>query len=146
MPDATSRAIFRGLVERIGGVDAAAATIEARLGACSKGTVSKMCGGQIGVTVEAMRALEDGIGSFPLTTHLFERIGRVGTVDHCLRTLAAQSALESGEAHAAIFRALSHLSEDPETLTPKERATCIKEAREAAEVWASIVQILERGA
>ncbi|QDC11261.1 hypothetical protein FHY55_19380 [Oceanicola sp. D3] len=138
-----SRAIFRGLVERIGGVDAAAATIEARLGACSKGTVSKMCAGHIGVTVEAMRALEDGLGAFPLTTHLFERVGRIGVTTGCLHTLAAQSSIEAGEVHAAIIRAFSHASADPNDLTPTERAEVMKELREAIDVMQQMLTIVE---
>jgi hypothetical protein len=143
MVDQVTRGIFDGLVRRAGGVDAVAAVLEARYGVGNKGTVSKMCSGVIGVTVDAAVALEDFVGAFPITNRLFERTGREGVRSGCLKDLAAQSTIASGQAHAALIRAFSSLSADPENLTPKERAEVIAEMRAARQVLTDIINAAE---
>ena len=143
MADPVTRSIFDGLVRRSGGVDAAAHILEARWGKGNRGTVSKMCTGQIGVTVDAAMALEDSLGAFPITNRLFERTGREGVRKGCLQTLAAQSTVASGQAHAALIRAFSHLSEDPDRLTDAERAEVISEMRAARQVLTDIIKAAE---
>lgn len=143
MADPVTRGIFDGLVRRSGGVEAVAAVLEARYGVGSKGTVSKMCSGQIGVTLDAAVAVEDFVGAFPLTNRMFERIGREGVQAGCLQVLAAMSTVLSGQAHAALIRAFSHLSDDPDRLTAKERAEVIAEVRAARQVLTDIIDTAE---
>lgn len=143
MADPVTRGIFDGLVRRAGGVEAVAAVLEARYGRGCKGTISKMCSGQIGVTVDAAVAVEDFVGAFPLTNRMFERTGREGVRVGCLQSLAAKSTVASGQAHAALIRAFSHLSDDPERLTPEERAEIIAEMRAARQVLTDIIDAAE---
>lgn len=145
MIDPVTRGIFDGLVRRAGGVDAVAAVLGARYGVGYKGTVSKMCSGQIGVTIDAAIAVEDFVGARPLSNRMYERdhVGRSGGVEQCLRALAAQSAMASGQAHAAVFRAFSHQSDDPDQLTPQERAEVIAEMRTARQVLTDIINTAE---
>ncbi|HCO91082.1 MAG TPA: hypothetical protein DIT40_08930 [Alphaproteobacteria bacterium] len=143
MSDHVFRAIFDGLVRRAGGADAAAAILEARYGRGWKGTVSKMCSGQIGVTLDAAIAIEDAVGAFPLTNRMFERTGREGVRRGCFKELAAGSTVASGQAHSALIRAFSHLSEDPDRLTEAERAEVIASAREARQFLTDIINAAE---
>lgn len=135
--------MFDALVRRVGGVDAAAAVLEARYGTGHKGTVSKMCSGAIGVTVDAVVALEDCLGAFPMTTMLFERIGREGIRSGDLKDLAARSTVASGQAHAVLIRAFSHLSDGGERITDSERAEVVAEMRAAREVFDQIIASAE---
>ncbi|SFQ52237.1 hypothetical protein [Donghicola eburneus] len=143
MADPVTRGIFDGLVRRAGGVEAVAAVLEARYGVGCKGTVSKMCSGQIGVTVDAAIAVEDFVGAFPLTNRMFERTGREGVRAGCLKELAAQSTLASGQAHSALIRAFSHLSPGGEALTAEERAEVIAHMRAARQVLTDIIDAAE---
>ncbi|KPU83766.1 hypothetical protein JI58_07595 [Marinosulfonomonas sp. PRT-SC04] len=143
MVDPVVRGIFDGLVRRAGGVEAVAAVLEARYGVGHKGTVSKMCSGQIGVTIDAAVALEDFVGAFPLTNRMFERTGREGVQAGCLKSLAAQSTVASGQAHAALISAYSHLSDNPDRLTPDERAEVIATSRAARKVLTDIIDAAE---
>lgn len=146
MADPVWRGIFDGLVRRAGGPDVVAAVLEARYGKGYKGTVSKMCSGQIGVTYDAGVAVEDFVGAFPLTNRQFERTGREGVREGCLQTLAANSTVASGQAHATLIRAFSHLSDDPNRLTPEERAEVIAEMRAARQVLTDIIDAAEAAA
>ncbi|XAT57866.1 hypothetical protein GN241_11140 [Rhodobacteraceae bacterium IMCC1335] len=143
MADPVTRGIFDSLVRRSGGVEAVAAVLEARYGVGFKGTVSKMCSGQIGVTVDAAVAVEDFVGAFPLTNRMFERTGREGVRVGCLQSLAAISTVASGQAHAALIRAFSHLSDDPEKMTAKERTDVIAEMRAARQALTDIIDVAE---
>ncbi|PIE15157.1 MAG: hypothetical protein CSA68_07345 [Rhodobacterales bacterium] len=102
-----------------------------------------MCSGQIGVTIDAAIAVEDFVGAFPITNRMFERTEREGVRIDCLRSLAAKSTVASGRAHAALIRAFSHLSADPECLTPEERAEVIAEMRAARQVLTDIIDAAE---
>lgn len=143
MPDPVKRAIFDNLVRRLGGVDAAAAVLESRYGSGWKGTISKMCSGAIGVSMDAAEAIEDAVGAFPLTNRLFERTGREGVRRGCFKDLAALSTMASGEAHSALIRAFSHMSEDPDRLTAAERAEVIAHFRHARQVLTDIINAAE---
>jgi alkyl hydroperoxide reductase subunit AhpF len=143
MIDPVTRGIFDALVRRAGGVEAAAAVLEARWGVGYKGTVSKMCSGLIGVTVDAAVAIEDFVGAFPITNRLFERTGREGVRQGDLQALAAQSTVASAEAHAALIRAFSSLSRDPARLTKDERAEVIASMRAARQVVTDIIEAAE---
>lgn len=55
--------LMAGLIARVGGVDAAAATIEARLGhGVSKGSITKRQAGQLDWSLLEIMALEDAVG------------------------------------------------------------------------------------
>lgn len=143
MFDVVWTSIFDGLVRRFGGVDAVSALLEARYGQFSKGTVSKMCTGQARVTIDAVVALEDALGAFPITNRLFERTGREGVRHGNLQELAARSTVASGQAHSVLIRAFSHLSDDPESLTDAERAEVIAQMRAARQVLTDIIDAAE---
>lgn len=114
--------LFRGLVARVGGVEAAAAILEEAYGAASKGTVSKMTSGQAQVTLAAAQALEDALGIYPITVRLFERIAARPGKAQDLRTMAARLAQDSGCTVSSLVMAFSGSSPDPERLTEDERA------------------------
>jgi len=121
--------LFRGLVARLGGVDAATAILEEAYGAASKGTVSKMTSGQAQVTLAAAQALEDALGVYPITVRLFERISaRPGSVPD-LRAMTARLAQDSGCAVSSLVMAFSGASVDPDRLTEDERADVNARAR-----------------
>ncbi len=121
--------LFRGLVARLGGVEAATAILEEAYGAASKGTVSKMTSGQAQVTLAAAQALEDALGVYPITVRLFERISaRPGSVAD-LRAMTARLAQDSGCAVSSLVMAFSGASVDPNRLTESERADVNARAR-----------------
>lgn len=144
MADDLTRAMFDGLVRRAGGVDAVAAVMEARFGTGHKGTVSKMCAGQIGVTVAAVEAVEDFVGAYPITQRLFRRLASERQARGCLRELAAESAMAAGVAHAALIRAVSEAGEGGPEVTPAEAAAIAATMRELAETAGRIVVEAER--
>lgn len=137
--------IFRGLVERAGGVDAAAAILEEAYGAASKGTVSRMTSGHAAVTVAAVRALEDTLGVYPITIRLFERInaGASGPCD--LRAMAARLSQGSGETVSSLVLAFSDVSPDPSQLTDEERAEVNAQARELRDICDNVIAATEGG-
>lgn len=144
MPNSNvTRGLFEGLVHRAGGVEAVAALLEARYGKGCKGTVSKMCSGQIGVTVDAAIAVEDFVRAYPITNRMFERTSDVEDPAHCLRQLAADSMLASGAAHASLTRAYSATSKNPDGLSPEERVEVIANARAARQQLTDIIDAAE---
>lgn len=122
MSDVVIRGIFRGLVQRIGGVEAAAAVIEAHAGVGHKGTVSKMCGGQLGVTISAAIALEGALGEYPLTEYLAAQRASGIDVPASLSSMAAQSALLAGQMQSALMLALADDGEGGAGVTKHEAA------------------------
>lgn len=138
-----TRGLFEGLVYRAGGVEAVAALLETRYGKGCKGTVSKMCSGQIGVTVDAAIAVEDFVQAYPITNRMFERKADADDPEYCLRQLAADSMLASGQAHASLTRAYSGASLDPSGLTADERVEVIANARAARQQWTDIIEAAE---
>ena len=138
--------LFRGLVDRAGGVEAAAAILEEAYGACSKGTLSKMASGQARITVDAVRALEDSVGAFPITRRLFERIEAAPGRTACdLRALAARLSRGSGETVAALVMGFSDVSPDPQDLTAQERAEVNALARELRTACEAVIAETEYG-
>lgn len=82
------------LIERAGGLDAAAAAIGARLGSeCSKGTISKRMSGQLDWPLVEVMALEDAVG------------------DPCVRRWLARSLPEAGHA-ASLTQGVADLSRE----------------------------------
>ena len=116
--------MFAALVARAGGVDAVAAVLEARFGTGHKGTVSKMCAGHIGVTVDAVAAVEDFVGDAPVTRRMFERLGSVACARGDLAALATQACMAAGVAQAAMIGALAD-----GVMTPEEAARVAGEMR-----------------
>ncbi|MFY0619306.1 hypothetical protein [Shimia sp.] len=138
-----TRGLFESLVHRAGGVECVAALLEARYGKGCKGTVSKMCSGQIGVTVDAAIAVEDFVRAYPITNRMFERKADAEDPELCLRQLAADSMLASGQAHSSLTRAFSSASVDPNGLTSEERVEVIANARAARQQWTDIIEAAE---
>lgn len=128
MADPVIRGLFHALVQRAGGVDAVAAVLEARYGVGHKGTVSKMCAGAIGVTVEAAQAVEDFVGAYPITGRMFARQRDEAVSAGSICDLTEQSTLAAGAAHASLVRALSHRSAGGCSVTALEAAEIIVKA------------------
>lgn len=141
MSDAVTRGLFQALVARAGGVEPVAAVLEARFGTGHKGTVSKMAAGHIGVTVDAVVALEDFVGAAPITLRMFERLGRGDGPAASLRDLAMQAAVATGTAQAALVGALSD-----GVVTPAEAADVAARMRQLKEMIGDIVMLAERAA
>ena len=96
------RAFMAGLVERAGGVDAAAALIGARLGAeVSKGSISKRLHGQLSWPLEEIMALEDAVGD-PCVRRWLARSLPEDEVARSLMEGLAEVARETGEALGAV--------------------------------------------
>ncbi len=144
MVDLVFRGIFQGLVRQVGGVEAAAAIIGARAcGAGHKGTVSKMCSGSIGVTVEAAAALEEAAGCYPVTEYLTARRGDGIAAGGSFSDLAAQTALAAGVTHSALVRAMGPASAGGITITAAEAAGIIASASTLADAVGAIVRQAE---
>lgn len=149
MADIVTCKIFEGLVKRFGGVEAVASLLEARYGAGSKGTVSKMCAGQLAVTVDAAIAVEDALQCYPITDRLSDRpesSSRFPVRVATLPELAAESILETSEAVGVILKAFSPSSADPTCLTDEERGSALKELGEARAVLDQMIKTIEAGA
>lgn len=121
-------AAARALVHRLGCLDAAAETINAALGVSrAKGTISQRMNGQADWPVIDVMALENAVGSFPITNMLSRRIDGVDeAVTLPLTVLSGAMSKEAGEAVAA---ALAVLQDD----TPRSRAVAVKEIDEGIE-------------
>ncbi len=143
MSDPIMRGLFDALVRRAGGVDAAAAVLEARLGCGHKGTVSKMCRGIIGVTVDAAMAIEDFVGAYPITGRMFARQSAEAVSGGSICDLTAQSAIAAGAAHAVLIRALSDASAGGSDVTAAEAAVIIREASAMRDLAGRIVAAAE---
>ena len=131
--DPVIRGLFRALVARVGGMDAAAAVLAARYGAASKGSVSKMCAGSLGVTIEAVLALEDAIGEAPVTHYLSDRLGS-GALPLSVASITqmtVHAALAAAGAQMALARALDEAGDGGIEVTP----------REVAEIGAAMAQL-----
>lgn len=128
MPDLIIRGLFDALVKRAGGVDVVAAVLEARYGHGHKGTVSKMCAGQIGVTVEAVEALEDFVGFYPITARMFSRQNTEAASGGSICDLTAQSAVAAGMAHSVLVRALSSGGDGGGAITGAEAVDIVVQA------------------
>lgn len=122
--DLILRGLFRSLVARIGGVDAAAAFMGARCGGGSKGHVSKMCAGHAGITVEAVIALEDAVGEMPVTHWLALRSSHQGLPmsGRSVVEMTGHAAMACGAAQTALARALDDQGPGGAAMTGAERA------------------------
>lgn len=97
------RAFMVGLVQRAGGVDAAAALIGARLGSdVSKGSVSKRLAGHLDWPLIEIMALEDAVGDACVRRWL-ARSAPEAVAGKCLLQGVADSAREHGEAVGAVM-------------------------------------------
>lgn len=144
MADAMITGLFRSLVARAGGVDAAAAAVEARWGCGHKGTISKMITGQLAVTVEAIVALEDFTGGHPVTDWMAARSLSAGAAAMpALAETAAEVAVASGGAHAAIVRALAASGPGGAAVTAAERADILARWREVRTFADQIIAVTE---
>lgn len=144
MSDAVTRGMFDALVRRAGGVDAVAAVMESRYGHGSKGTISKMCHGQAGITRDAIIAVEDFVGAWPITTRDYERIARERVAAGDIRDLAAQSALAAGVAHAALIRAMTESSDGGDAITRAEAVAIIAAVQDMRALADQIMALAEK--
>ena len=95
-------AFMGSLVERAGGVDAAAAIISARLGhEVSKGSISKRLHGQLGWPFEEIIALEDALGDHSASLWRARGLPEIAEGRSLLEDLA-DVARETGEALGAV--------------------------------------------
>jgi len=129
-------AFMVGLVNRAGGVDAAAALIGASTGRDpSKGTISKRLAGELSWPIEEVWAPEDAVGDRCVTRwrarNLPEERER-----HGLMQLLPDVARESGEAVSAVMGLMSGAV---------DRATARKEVAEARRALAALDHRLEDG-
>jgi hypothetical protein len=133
------RIAARALVQRLGCLDAAAATISARFGgATSKGTLSKKMSGALDFTVQDVIALEDAVGSFPITEALVRRLSKETIVRGCLFEEGAALAKEAGEAISAMMTAAN-------TASVGDRARAVAELAEAGAKIDACIALLEQG-
>lgn len=120
------RVSMKAILDRLGCYDAAAATINARFGGASKGTISKKVSGVLDWTVADVLALEDATGQYPVTRFLARRLETRGPLGPGLMVQSGVIARESGEAVSAILAA-------EQSSDAGERAEALKEIDEAIE-------------
>ena len=97
---------MRALVGRLGCLDAAAETLNARWGGGhSKGTLSRKLNGSLDWTVKDVAGLEDALGQFPVTRLLERRRVQATPATVSILTQAGTISRETGEAIAAILAA-----------------------------------------
>ncbi len=120
------RVTMKALIDRLGCLDAAAETINARWGAgSSKGTLSKKLSGHLAFNVDDVIALEDAIGDYPVTKLLAKRLrNRTNDMAECLITQTGIIAKESGDVVHAVLRA-------EQSACANDAAQAIIEIREA---------------
>ena len=95
------RSFMAGLVERAGGVDAAAALIGARLGAeVSKGSISKRLAGALDWPLVEVMALEDAVGDPCVRRWLARSLPEISE-GQCVMAAAGEAVREHGEAVSA---------------------------------------------
>lgn len=137
----TIRAVCAALVQRFGCLDAAAETINARMGsATTKGTLSRKIAGYLDFTVAEIVALEDAMGAWPVTRILARRSAS-GGAEMAGGTLVGQGGLiakEAGEAVSAIVAA-------DQSADAGDRATAIVEIGEAIDALEAARAHLQKG-
>jgi hypothetical protein len=139
-------AVYAGMVDAFGGVDAVAALMVARCGASSKGTISRMCSGDAGVTVEAMAVLEGALGRYPLSGLIAGRaVAAPARIAESVHVLAAGVSVQAGGAVGAVVRALSDGSDGGAEMTPRERAQAVAEVMAAKAALDALLGALQEG-
>jgi hypothetical protein len=138
MPDRLMiRAFMAGLVERAGGVDAAAALIGARLGAeVSKGSVSKRMAGHLDWPLVEIMALEDAVGDPCVRRWLARSLPEISE-GQSLMQAAADLVREHGEAVSAVMEFASGRG---------SRAEARKELAEAVTAGSRLAALMDQGA
>ena len=114
--------LYAALVTRYGGCDAVAALHEARFGKGSKGTISKMCSGDLNVTVSAAMVLEDALRSYPITGRLASRCDKPMPTNGDICDLTARASTNAAAIVAAVMQARSPASDGGIDITPAEKA------------------------
>ena len=101
------RAFMGNLIEKAGGVDAAAAVIGARLGAdVSKGSISKRQSGQLDWPLVEIVALEDAVGEPCVRRWLARSLPEVVAGQNLMQDVG-RMAVEAGEATSAVMEFVS---------------------------------------
>lgn len=138
MPDerVTLNAHVCALISKVGGVEAAAAVLEARWGRpYSKGTISQKKNGHLDWTVVDVIGLQEAAG-MPSVTGWLVSLDEADDAVDCVTTAIADFARESGEAVAAVLSAR----------TPEQRARAVKELNDVNLAADRITDALEAGA
>lgn len=107
-PRRVTNAAMQALIDgAFGCLDAAAATIAARLGhPVGKGTLSKRLSGQLGWPVDEVVALEDAAGRYPVTQMMARRLRAAGPgAAACIYAASGCVSKEVGEAVSAALSA-----------------------------------------
>lgn len=136
-PNALAAHAFRGLVERVGGVDAAVAVITARRGEpMSKGTISRYCNGENPVSLEAAIMLEDAAGVTPITAMMTARLAD-GEIDG-LEAFARIAEL-NGQLVALFARSMERGGPDDDlSMSPRLAAEVVGPTSELANLLAGL--------
>ena len=122
-------AMMVGMIHRFGGYEAMVALLSARWGvSTSKGTLTKMAGGELEWSLSKVIAVEDALGEYPVTRFLADRM--CASAPSNVQRAVATMAKETGEAMASALG-----SDDP--------AVTLKEAREAVVAAQALVAALE---
>ncbi len=95
------RTMYRRLIDRYGGMDAAAALI-----GVTKTTISRQCSGDQPIRVEHFCPLEDAVEFWPITELLHARIAGRGTTGDLAR-VSAQMLRELGDVPAACLEMMA---------------------------------------
>lgn len=121
------RSFMGGLIDRVGGYDAAAAHLSARLGHdVSKGTISKRQSGQLEWPLVEIMALEDAAGDRCVRRWL-RRNDPEGTESEELLSLIASASKEGGEAMTALINLVSGRGDLTDARKELEESIAVKE-------------------
>lgn len=135
MPDRVHAHMFRGLVDQVGGVEAAVAVITARTGhAPSVGTISKVQTAQLEVPHRWIAPLEDAAGTYPFSD--LRSAERKRGQDECTSVVDHVHALKE-TTEMVMAMAAAETDDSPEAL-----AEAIREAQEVAELASKAVEQL----
>ena len=135
MSDRLFTHMFRSLVDQVGGVDAAAAAIEASSGRpVSRGTVSKIQNGNAEVPLAWAYALEDETGNACFTRLRIRKLE--GQEDVVGAAMVTHIHLVKESSEAVIALAAAESSQDPDQLaaSKKELMDVIEVAEECARI------------
>ncbi|MGZ9812623.1 hypothetical protein ACXN5S_19335 [Pseudoroseicyclus sp. H15] len=142
-------AIFRELVGRLGGAEAAAAVCQASGHTTTTSTISRMASGQIAVSVDALIVVEDALGEFPFTRLAAGRLDDPPPFRHrrevSLPQLIGDLAVQGGGATAALIDAINPKGPGGATLTPAERAATAARLRTLIDCASRAVAMVEAG-
>ncbi|MBA86115.1 MAG: hypothetical protein CML69_15485 [Rhodobacteraceae bacterium] len=123
--------MFKGLVQQVGGVEAAAAAISATVGhPVSIGTVSKISNGRAEVPIAWAYALEDATGNFCFDAYRNRVVGKHGA------EMTVASHLDVLRESTEAVQAIAHVESQPST------ETIVRARKEVADVYEQLAGAL----